>query len=216
MIFFLVFLHTDIMLKSSLVPTSCVLLMFAFWLLCPCCLILTPSPHLLQEFVTGQAPEKCAHWLLAFFLCCVWHAHPFDSGAAYSCHCVDQLLCHWMLCFLSYKVLCWSSMAPVFQVCDCHRAAELTVVWVWRHVPSGNPHPRPIHCIRMWSREYGFCFPSSHSICLLPQLQAVCIATATAALLFIFLCISWVHVLPEEKLILAPMSLSQRWARLVP
>lgn len=161
------------------------------------------------------SPKKCAHRLLAFFLSCAWHAHPFGAGATYFCHWVDQLLCHWMLCFLSYKVFCWSRMVPVFLVCDCDQAAELTVVWVWWHVPSGNPYACPIHCIRTWSREYGFCYPSSPSICSLPQLQAVGIATVITALLFIFICISWVHILPEEKLILAAISLRWRWVRSV-
>ena len=184
--------------------------MVALWLLCPCCLILTSPLHLLEEFMTGQTPEKCACWLLAFYLSCEWHAHPFGYEATCSCHWVDQLLCHWILCFLSCKVLCQSRMVPVFQVCGCGQAAELTAVWVWWHVPSGNPHACPTHCIRTWSKECGFCYPSSPSICLLPQLQALGIGTATTALLFIFLCIGWVRVLPEEKLIPAPVSLSRR------
>lgn len=162
MTFFLVFLHTDIMLKSSLVPTSCDLLMFAFWLLCPCCLILTPSPHLRQEFVTGQVPEICAHWLLAFFLCCVWHAHPFDSGATYSCHCVDQLLCHWMLCFLSYEVLCWSSMGQCFKSvtvieqlsslwcgCDgmCHQGIPIRVLSIASECEAGSMSFATLHLL---------------------------------------------------------------------
>lgn len=73
------------------------------------------------------------------------------------------------------------------------QAAELTVVWVRWHVPSGNPHACPIHGIRMWSREYEFCYLSSPSICSFPQLQAMDKGTATTALLFIFLCISWVR-----------------------
>lgn len=128
MAFFLVFPHTDVMLKSSLVPTShdlsCLLIVT---LCCVRCLILTPSPYLLQEFMTGQGPDRCVPLLLVSFLSSAWVSRPFGSDTTYSCRWVGKLAC-FVTSWVSVKVGPFSakSVTVVKQLSS------------WQPVPSGN------------------------------------------------------------------------------
>lgn len=130
-----VFPHTDVMVKSSLFPLQVIHWCFYFDCYFP---------------VVWYSP--------LFPLRSLWLDKPFWFWETYSCQWEDQLLCFWMFFFLSYKDLCHNRTVPVFWVCDCDPAAELPVVWVWWHVLWRSPHLCAVHCIQMWSREYGFCY----------------------------------------------------------
>lgn len=131
---FLSGLHTDVMLKSSLVPASHDLFMFVFDCYSLLCVLfdIHPFPIPTSGIYDWTRPRQDCSWcpsspLHELPIFWFWHNIFLSLGG--------QTGLLWY--FLSNKVLCQSGTLQC-QVCDCGQAAELTMTWVWQPLPSGN------------------------------------------------------------------------------
>lgn len=182
---FLSGLHTDVMLKSSLVPASHDLFMFVFdcYSLLRALFDIHPYPIPTSGIYDWTRPRQDCSWcpsspLHELPIFWFWHNIFLSLGG--------QTGLLWY--FLSNKVLCQSGTLQC-QVCDCGQAAELTMTWVWQPLPSGNV----LICAVCAASELE-AWTSAFTVLLIlfctSQLLTKSIATAIIAPLFNFPCLS--------------------------